>query len=68
MDRATGREAYRSGRDTLVRHRDHYEAALAEFRWPDVGERFNWALDWFDKVALGNPPTALRIIGDDWER
>jgi acetyl-CoA synthetase len=65
MDRATGREAYRAARDLLVRHRDDYAAAVAQFRWPDVGERFNWALDWFDPIAAGNPRTALRIIGDD---
>jgi acetyl-CoA synthetase len=65
MDRTTGREAYRAARDVLVRHRDDYDAAVAGFRWPEVGDRFNWALDWFDPVAAGNPRTALRIIGDD---
>ncbi|MDT7791435.1 MAG: acetyl-CoA synthetase [Mycobacterium sp.] len=65
MDRATGREAYRAARDVLVRHRDDYEAAVTPFCWPDVGERFNWAVDWFDPIAAGNPRTALRVIGDD---
>jgi acetyl-CoA synthetase len=65
MDRTTGREAYRAARDILLRHRDDYDTAAAEFRWPDVGGRFNWALDWFDPVAAGNPQTALRIIGED---
>jgi acetyl-CoA synthetase len=65
MDRATGREAYRAARDLLVRHRDDYEGAVERFCWPDVGERFNWALDWFDPIAAGNPRTALRVIGDD---
>ena len=59
MDRPTGREAYRAVRDLLVRHRDDYEAAVAAFRWPDVGGQFNWALDWFDPVAAGNRRTAL---------
>jgi acetyl-CoA synthetase len=49
----------------LLRHRDDYDAAVAAFRWPDVGDRFNWALDWFDHVAAGNPRTALRTIGDE---
>jgi acetyl-CoA synthetase len=49
----------------LVRHRDDYDAAVAAFRWPEIGDRFNWALDWFDPVAAGNPQTALRIIGED---
>jgi acetyl-CoA synthetase len=65
MDRTTGAEAYRAARDYLVQHRDDYEAAVAQFRWPDVGERFNWALHWFDPIAAGNARTALRIIGDD---
>ncbi|HME78105.1 MAG TPA: AMP-binding protein [Mycobacterium sp.] len=65
MDRTTGGEAYRAARDILVRHRDDYDAAVAAFRWPVIGERFNWALDWFDSIAIGNRRTALRIIGED---
>lgn len=65
MDQPTGREAYRACRDILVRHRDDYDAAVAAFRWPDVGDRFNWALDWFHPIAAGNPRTALRIVGAD---
>jgi acetyl-CoA synthetase len=65
MDRTTGQAAYRAGRDILVRHRDDYDAAVAAFRWPDIGDRFNWALDWFDPLAAGNPRIALRIIGED---
>jgi acetyl-CoA synthetase len=65
MDRTTGREAYRAARDILLRHRDDYDGAVAAFRWPDVGEQFNWARDWFDSIAVGNPRTALRIIGED---
>jgi acetyl-CoA synthetase len=65
MDRTTGRVAYRVARDTLLQHRDDYDAAVASFNWPDIGDRFNWALDWFDSIAVGNPRTALRIIGED---
>jgi acetyl-CoA synthetase len=65
MNRTTGRAAYRAVRDMLVRHRDDYNAAVAAFRWPDVGDRFNWALDWFDPISTGNERTALRIIGED---
>jgi acetyl-CoA synthetase len=65
MDRTTGRVAYRAVRDILVRHRDDYDAAVAAFNWPDIGDRFNWALDWFDPIAAGNSRTALRIIGED---
>lgn len=65
MDHTTSGAAYRAVRDILVRHRSDYHAAAADFHWPDVGERFNWALDWFDPIAVGNPRTALRIIGED---
>ena len=65
MDRTTGRAAFRAARDILVRYRDDYDAAVAAFRWPDVGDQFNWALDWFDPVAANNPRTALRIIDED---
>ncbi len=54
--------AFRSARDLLLRHRDDYDAARAEFAWPELGE-FNWALDWFDVIAAEHPNrTALRIV------
>jgi hypothetical protein len=59
MERTTGRGAYRAVCDILVRHRD-YDGPVAAFRWRDIGGRFNWALDWFDSAAAGNPRT-LRI-------
>ncbi|MGO8962543.1 AMP-binding protein [Mycobacterium sp.] len=65
MDQTTGRAAYLACRDVLVRHRDDYDAAVAAFRWPEIGDRFNWALDFFDLIAGGNSRTALRIIGAD---
>ena len=53
---------FRSARDLLLRHRDDYDAARAEFAWPELGE-FNWALDWFDVIAAEHPDrTALRIV------
>jgi acetyl-CoA synthetase len=65
MDPIASREAYRAARDILIQHRDDYHSAAAAFRWPAVGERFNWALDWFDPLAVGNRRPALRIIGED---
>src|SRR5258708_38216495 len=54
--------ALRAARDLLLRHRDDYDAARAEFAWPELGE-FNWALDWFDVIAAEHPDrTALRIV------
>lgn len=57
-------EAFRAARDTLLRHRDDYAAARAEFAWPRP-EYFNWALDWFDPIAVGNDRTALHIVEED---
>ncbi len=57
-------EAFRSARDTLIRHREDYDAARAEFAWPRP-EYFNWALDWFDRIAEGNDRTALHIVEED---
>jgi acetyl-CoA synthetase len=54
-----------AARDLLLRHREDYQAAVAEFRWPSL-ERFNWALDWFDAVAAQHPDReALRIVTDE---
>lgn len=55
---------FAAARDLLVRHRDDYARAMAEFRWP-VLPQFNWALDHFDGLARHNSSTALRIVGDD---
>src|SRR3954468_19187037 len=60
----TAPEAFRAARDFLLRHRDDYEAAYRDFRWPEL-DRFNWALDWFDAYAAGNDATALWIVDDD---
>ncbi|WP_327190921.1 AMP-binding protein [Streptomyces xinghaiensis] len=57
-------EEFRRARDFLLRHREDYEAARAGFRWPRPS-RFNWALDWFDRVAEGNDRTALHIVEED---
>ncbi|WP_105567095.1 AMP-binding protein [Microbacterium halophytorum] len=58
-------EALRAARDLLVDARTDSARAAAEFSWPDVGERFNWAIDWFDRIARGNERTALRIAEED---
>jgi acetyl-CoA synthetase len=57
--------AYRAARDLLLARRDDYQAARAEFRWPELGE-FNWALDWFDVIAAEHPArVALRVVTAD---
>ena len=58
-------EAYRASRDQLLSLRGDHERAVAEFRWPQLGDRFNWAVDWFDAVARGNDRPALVILEED---
>ena len=57
--------AYRRARDTLVTLTGQHDRAVSEFHWPDVGERFNWAVDWFDAIARGNDAVALWIVEED---
>lgn len=58
-------EAYRRARDQLLALCGDYERAVAEFRWPEVGNRWNWAVDWFDSYARGNERPALIIVEED---
>jgi acetyl-CoA synthetase len=57
--------AYRAARDQLLALRGQHERAAAEFRWPDLGSAFNWAIDWFDAIARGNDRPALIIVEED---
>jgi acetyl-CoA synthetase len=58
-------QAYRASRDQLLSLRNQYEQAVAEFQWPDLGDRFNWAVDWFDAIARDNERPALVIVEED---
>ena len=55
-------DAFLAARDLLLEHRTDVAAARAAFRWP-VLDRFNFALDHFDRMAAGNDQAALRFIG-----
>jgi acetyl-CoA synthetase len=55
---------YRAARDLLF-DADSYEKAVSTFAWPQVGETFNWAVDWFDSIARGNDRAALWIVEQD---
>jgi acetyl-CoA synthetase len=55
-------DVFRSARNELLGWRGDYRAAVSGFSWPDVGDRFNWAVDWFDVVARGNDAPALSIL------
>ncbi len=59
----TATETFRAARDFLVAHRDDYETAYREFRWPEL-PLFNWALDHFDPLARDNARTALWIVNE----
>lgn len=58
---------FRTARDFLVAHREDYETAYRDFRWPEF-ERFNWARDWFDALAVEQAEVAaLTIVEEDGE-
>ncbi|RUT76970.1 AMP-dependent synthetase [Marinobacter sp. NP-6] len=51
-------------RNFLLRKKNAYEEAIAGFNWPRL-ENFNWALDYFDKMARGNLNPALQFVDDN---
>ncbi len=64
----TAIDHYRAARDQLLADRSDYARAVANFRWPELGERFNWAVDWFDEIARGNDRDALIVARSDGSR
>ncbi|HWU41976.1 MAG TPA: AMP-binding protein, partial [Bdellovibrio sp.] len=54
---------FERARDFLILHRADYEHAYTHFEWPRVNY-FNWASDYFDRMAEGNNNIALRIIDE----
>ncbi len=61
----TASESYRAARDFLLEHRDDYDTAVRDFRWPRIEGAWNWATDWFDVIARGNDAPALWIVEED---
>jgi acetyl-CoA synthetase len=57
-------EPFIAARDFLLRHREDYDTAYRDFKWPKL-ECFNWALDYFDEIARGNAKPALWIVDED---
>jgi acetyl-CoA synthetase len=57
--------AFRDARDQLLDLRGDHERAVAEFAYPDVGARWNWATDWFDAFARGNDAPGLVVVEED---
>src|SRR5262249_44313991 len=60
-DTMTATDSFLKARDFLLAHRTDYATAYRDFAWPQVTE-FNWALDWFDRLALNNDRPALWIV------
>jgi acetyl-CoA synthetase len=60
-------QLFRAARDLLMDCYDDYNRAYRRFRWPRP-EYFNWASDWFDRIAEGNAGVALRVIGAEGDR
>lgn len=60
----TLRGSFDQARDFLILHRADYDHAYKNFAWPQASD-FNWALDYFDKMAVGNNNPALWIIAED---
>ena len=58
-------DAYQAARDQLLALRERRDQAVADFRFPDVGDRWNWAIDWFDVFARGNSRPGLIVVEED---
>ena len=58
--------SFLESRDFLLAHRADYEVAREGFVWPRM-PHFNWALDYFDPMAVGNENTALWIVEESGE-
>ncbi len=59
-----GAEKFIVARDFLLQHREDYATAVRDFVWPKL-THFNWALDYFDSMAIHNTATALWIVEED---
>ena len=57
--------AYRAARDWLLDTTRSYEDTVAEFRFPQMPDPFNWVSDWFDVVAEDNDERALVVVEED---
>jgi len=53
-----------NARDLLLRYRTDYLQAYQHFSWPSL-QYFNWASDYFDRLARNNSNTALWIVNED---
>src|SRR5918993_2347966 len=54
-------QAFYAARGFLFAHRDDYDTAYRDFRWPEL-DTFNWALDHIDAVAADPVRGARRAL------
>ena len=64
VQQGEGLKAFLATREFLLQHREDYETAYRDFRWPQLN-KFNWALDYFDSYARGNNKPALWIVDEN---
>jgi acetyl-CoA synthetase len=64
VQQGEGLKAFLGAREFLLQHREDYETAYRNFRWPQLN-KFNWALDYFDTYARGNNKPALWIVDEN---
>jgi acetyl-CoA synthetase len=64
MDSNEASAAFLASRDFILKHRTNYDEAVRGFRWPAL-THFNWAIDYFDRIAAGNNSPALYLAGED---
>jgi acetyl-CoA synthetase len=58
-----GGNAFIELRDRLLREGLPLAQAVQAFHWPEIRD-FNWAIDYFDRIAMGNERPALRVVDD----
>ncbi len=57
-------QRFREARDYLLEHGADYATAYEGYAPPKL-DQFNWALDWFDAIAVGNNRPAIWIQEED---
>ena len=64
MDSNGAAVAFLASRDFILKQRTDYHEAIRGFRWPAL-THFNWAIDYFDRIARENDSPALHLVGED---
>lgn len=65
MTQTQNTQRFRAARDYLLEVSHDYDRAITGFEWPEIGPTFNWAIEWFDVVAVNNDRPALWIVEED---